>query len=131
MQSQEKEKEKNTNELCETQDFREPGITNNGQGTINRTELFRELDERRDKGYAKMMENLEAIRHALIQWNPINCTSKENDSATKKIKKKSKSPNKNHTRNLSRRRTQKHLQKKFGSTIIQKSQKPAQKGLPN
>ena len=87
MQSQEKEKEKKTNELCETQDFRESGITNNGQEKIETTEKFlRGLDEIGDKGYVKMMKNLIAIRDA-IQKNLINCTRKENDPATKKLQK--------------------------------------------
>ena len=52
-----------------------------------------------------------------------------NIHATKKLQKIPKSPKKNHTRNLSRRRIQNRHPKKFGSTITQKIQKPAQKGL--
>ena len=64
------EEEKKTNELCETQTFRESTITNNEQGTIERIEISKRMDNH----FAKMTEYLEAIRDALIQRNLINCT---------------------------------------------------------
>ena len=118
--------EKNQNEICGNHENEEDEFNSNHQRIFDTMDTmdrnFRKYEDESNIIHALMIENIK---------NHINAWKLKNIHATKKVKKKSKSPNKNHTRNLSRRRTQKHLQKKFGSTIIRKSQKPAQKGLPN